>query len=298
MTGCSAPFCNNSSKKGYVMKVFPRDAERRAIWAQNVDRADWEPTNNSCLCEVHFPSEMWERRADKKRKLKQNAVPTIFGFFWKKKVTENEKEVSPIKEVSSEGNRVDYIVRRNESESNQPIDVLDEECQIINDSSETNDLSTARVAATVQPDKQTDDETMDNNIQKQNCQIANDSEPTSRVSSTGDSDRREIAKLEETIRKQYLCLIKLRKNIKALRNTIQTMKNKSNDNKYKKALSSFLTEDQIQALFTETRRVRPWSMETIKRALHLKSVCGTNGYEELIRQGIPFPSLRTLRRII
>lgn len=39
-----------------------------------------------------------------------------------------------------------------------------------------------------------------------------------------------------------------------------------------------------------------WSHETIKRALQMKLICGSNGYEELIRQKIPLPSLRTLRR--
>lgn len=35
---------------------------------------------------------MWEQRADGKRKLKPNAVPTVFGFFLKKElpITENE----------------------------------------------------------------------------------------------------------------------------------------------------------------------------------------------------------------
>ncbi|KYM96669.1 hypothetical protein ALC62_12665 [Cyphomyrmex costatus] len=38
MTGCSAPDCNNSVKKGYIMKVIPRNPEERAKWAANVGR--------------------------------------------------------------------------------------------------------------------------------------------------------------------------------------------------------------------------------------------------------------------
>jgi len=30
MVGCAAFFCNNSTQKGYTMKVFPRDSQRRA----------------------------------------------------------------------------------------------------------------------------------------------------------------------------------------------------------------------------------------------------------------------------
>ncbi|XP_024891736.1 THAP domain-containing protein 10-like, partial [Temnothorax curvispinosus] len=64
MGGCAAPFCNNSSRKGYIMKVFPRDPQRRALWERNVPRENWTATNNSCLCEMHFAPEMWERRRD------------------------------------------------------------------------------------------------------------------------------------------------------------------------------------------------------------------------------------------
>lgn len=73
------------------------------------------------------------------------------------------------------------------------------------------------------------------------------------------------------------------------------LKKKDNDT-YKKALSSIFTEDQIKCLVKKNRNVKEWSHETIKRALQLKFVCGVNGYEELIRKGMPFPSVRTLRR--
>jgi len=52
MGGCAAPFCNNSRAKGYVMKIFPKNKERRTLWAKHVGRIDWTPTKNSLLCEV------------------------------------------------------------------------------------------------------------------------------------------------------------------------------------------------------------------------------------------------------
>ncbi|XP_066596027.1 THAP domain-containing protein 2-like [Prorops nasuta] len=82
MGGCSAPFCNNSSSKGYLMKIFPRDPIRRALWVKNVPRENWSPTRNSFLCEIHFTAEMWEQNCS--GKLRKDAVPTIFGFFLKK----------------------------------------------------------------------------------------------------------------------------------------------------------------------------------------------------------------------
>jgi len=37
-----------------------------------------------CIIQVHFASEMWQQRADGKKKLNSDAIPTIFGFFIKK----------------------------------------------------------------------------------------------------------------------------------------------------------------------------------------------------------------------
>lgn len=67
------------------MKIFPRDEKRRAQWSANVRRKNWSPTRNSYLCEVHFEPKMWEKTTvDGRRKLKCNAVPTIFEFYLKK----------------------------------------------------------------------------------------------------------------------------------------------------------------------------------------------------------------------
>jgi len=84
--------------------------------------------------------------------------------------------------------------------------------------------------------------------------------------------------------------------MKALRSKIRMLENQINNDKYKKALKSIFTDDQIKALFAKKHNVRSWSEDTIHRGLRLKFVCGANGYEELIRQGIPLPNLRTLRR--
>jgi len=40
--------------------------------------------------QVHFP-EIWQQRADDKKKLKSDVIPTIFGFFIKKQNKSIEK---------------------------------------------------------------------------------------------------------------------------------------------------------------------------------------------------------------
>lgn len=59
---------------------------------------------------MHFEPEMYEkRRFDGKKKLKQNAVPTIFEYFQKEKVNfsiNNEKSNVDIIEQESEENQI------------------------------------------------------------------------------------------------------------------------------------------------------------------------------------------------
>lgn len=109
-------------------------------------------------------------------------------------------------------------------------------------------------------------------------------------------EEKRYKKLEDVNQKLRLNMIKMRKEMKILKNTIYILKNKLSNDKYKKALQSVFTDCQIKALFTKKRCVRTWSSDTIQRALQLKFVCGNNGYKELIRQGYPLPNVRTLQR--
>ncbi|XP_046610007.1 THAP domain-containing protein 2-like [Neodiprion virginianus] len=91
MPGCSVPGCHNSSAKGYSMKSFPTNLARRLEWAKMIDRKNWIPNRTSCICEVHFPPFMWEKpRVDGKRKLRHNAVPTMFPLRSKRVNARNE----------------------------------------------------------------------------------------------------------------------------------------------------------------------------------------------------------------
>ncbi|KAK5638192.1 hypothetical protein RI129_012487 [Pyrocoelia pectoralis] len=93
MPGCAAMGCTNSAKKGFLMKKLPKDPLRRKEWLIKMQRGQWKPTDYSCLCEVHFAPEMWEKtRADGTRKLRSNAVPTIFSHA-SSSITTNIREL-------------------------------------------------------------------------------------------------------------------------------------------------------------------------------------------------------------
>ncbi|KAJ8912419.1 hypothetical protein NQ315_006085, partial [Exocentrus adspersus] len=101
MPGCAAVNCTNSSKKGFLMKTFPRDPVRRKQWLIKTRRDNWIPTNTSCLCEVHFAPDMWEKpRVDGTRKLKIDAVPTIFSFSAPQKKRKSPNKRAPVSKES------------------------------------------------------------------------------------------------------------------------------------------------------------------------------------------------------
>lgn len=109
MPGCAAVGCNNRSEKGYIMKCFPRDPKLRKIWQERVARADWEPSNNSFLCHVHFEPQEWSITQSGRIRLKKNAVPSIFT------VTSTRK--SPKKRTKIFDDRGEYNIEYMENDT-------------------------------------------------------------------------------------------------------------------------------------------------------------------------------------
>ncbi|KFM68330.1 hypothetical protein X975_13476, partial [Stegodyphus mimosarum] len=80
MGGCAAPNCSNQSKNNFRMFRFPRNEERRRKCIVNSCRDQWIPGSGVCFCEVYFEENKLEcSRQDGRRKLKANAVPTLFS---------------------------------------------------------------------------------------------------------------------------------------------------------------------------------------------------------------------------
>ncbi|KAH7961908.1 hypothetical protein HPB52_013269 [Rhipicephalus sanguineus] len=58
---------------------FPANPGRRRLWLAQVKRDDWEPTSASRICSDHFKDSDYElRRQDGLKKLRPDAVPTVF----------------------------------------------------------------------------------------------------------------------------------------------------------------------------------------------------------------------------
>ncbi|XP_034937898.1 THAP domain-containing protein 2-like isoform X1 [Chelonus insularis] len=263
MTGCSAPFCTNSSTKGYLMKVFPRDPLRRAEWIKNVNLPNWLPKENSCLCEVHFAPEMWEqKRVDNKRKLKPNAVPTIFGYYIKK------KPVIPMRTNEAQQTLVNSETLSHESISFNTENINQNEI-LVNAGSTTEDI---RLSVT------------DSNSQLDTFIIS-------------EAEKEHLnERLLKFLNKQQREVMILRKKLKCCKYKVRILEERLGKDKYRMALCRVFNEDQIKALLSK-KIPREWSYDTVKRALELKSICGNNGYAALKKMGIPLPSTRTLQRM-
>eukprot|EP00095_Tigriopus_kingsejongensis_P002625 maker-scaffold290_size220039-snap-gene-1.12 protein:Tk02625 transcript:maker-scaffold290_size220039-snap-gene-1.12-mRNA-1 annotation:"PREDICTED: uncharacterized protein LOC101073771" len=74
MVSCSAYKCSNRGEYGFKFYRFPRDPDRRKIWAIKVRRLKWSPTPNCRLCETHFDEDQFEIKYGK-RVLKTEALP-------------------------------------------------------------------------------------------------------------------------------------------------------------------------------------------------------------------------------
>ena len=86
---CIAAGCSNTHSDGVSLFHFPRDPSLRLQWTRQVQRTrdGWKgPSDYSVVCSEHFTSDCFEEDStiaakfgiEKKRRLKPNAVPTVF----------------------------------------------------------------------------------------------------------------------------------------------------------------------------------------------------------------------------
>lgn len=91
---CCVPGCNGNYKNGPKVHVFgfPKDASLRQKWLKSIPRDNFEPTNNTKVCEAHFPegsiiksTTVQDSNSGKiftidllKPRLKEDCIPSIF----------------------------------------------------------------------------------------------------------------------------------------------------------------------------------------------------------------------------
>nr|XP_012226077.1 PREDICTED: THAP domain-containing protein 4-like [Linepithema humile] len=111
MPCCVAVNCTNRTEKGVRVFAFPVDDIRRQQWIRNLRRESWTPTKYSRLCEKHFEESQFEiDRADNWRKLKSNAIPTLFDIPDPPAMNKNETD-EPNTNATAEKD-VDQVYRK------------------------------------------------------------------------------------------------------------------------------------------------------------------------------------------
>lgn len=75
----------------------------------------------------------------------------------------------------------------------------------------------------------------------------------------------------------------------------QTIKHHRQLDKYLQNFRKIFNDDQIDIIFRHLKRPAEWSDKTILKALRTKFACKKGGYNHLLREGYPYPSLVTLR---
>ncbi|XP_049511545.1 uncharacterized protein LOC119465122 isoform X2 [Dermacentor silvarum] len=86
MPGCCAYGCRNRSGEEKKLFSIPRssqDQARRTEWLRRINRANFNPSRRSVLCEDHFTDDQFEPLVLERygvKKLRRDAVPTIFCY--------------------------------------------------------------------------------------------------------------------------------------------------------------------------------------------------------------------------
>ncbi|XP_018398978.1 PREDICTED: uncharacterized protein LOC108776770 [Cyphomyrmex costatus] len=288
MPSCCTFGCSNRVKNGLkiYMARFPSDPVRKKSWTLNVQKIngkDWEPTIHSFICEIHFTHEMWEKvRIDKKRKLKCNAIPVIFPQLKRSYTctTTNdesneslEKQPEAMLETFHNGNV--NKEQHNCFKSNVPdVSPSTSNAQTLNLSPE---LSNSNYLSTSTQKEMYNKKFDEVQYLKKQLEEAN----------------RKIDSANKLLLKIYQSNNMLKKRIKRM-----TRNNFENRNyaKLESAIKQTFTDDQIKALIHPSLRICKWSNNTIRKALRLRISCGSTGYQQLLKEKIPLPTERTLRR--
>ena len=103
MPACSAYGCTNRSTQ-FKMYRFPADPERTKLWLVKTKRDQWEPNQNSRLCETHFEDKCFFTKATPagiKKFLTKDTVPTIFSFKEPARKRKSPKKRGPLQDITN-----------------------------------------------------------------------------------------------------------------------------------------------------------------------------------------------------
>lgn len=252
------------------MHPFPKDPIRRKVWAQKMKRAKWMPSNGSVLCGNHFTKDQYRFNG---KRLKPDAVPTIFGHTSEIKV---KRKAPTNRNIASE--RQDRIRRAFSLDHNY---------------FKPNERHPNTIKGLTEREESSND---DSPHHEETNGIFEDVDVI--IHGSGELDS-----IPHEYHLQFLRNVQLeweiqekRAKIDSLYQEIEFISTELSDLRKPEKTHGFLTEDQAAFLQRKSMKGYNWSEETMKRALELRIAGGMSGYEALLRQGYPLPSVRTLQK--
>ncbi|KAF2897828.1 hypothetical protein ILUMI_08350 [Ignelater luminosus] len=75
---CVAPGCGHHQQV-CSLKRFPVNPVRLQKWVENMNKKNWMPHGLDRICECHFDENQFEGKSNGSKKLRSDAVPTIFN---------------------------------------------------------------------------------------------------------------------------------------------------------------------------------------------------------------------------
>lgn len=288
MPTCTAYKCNNRPPNQKLYR-FPTNEQRRKIWTDNVGRNNWVPRITSYLCEVHFEESQFEnRRLDGKRKLKPNAVPTVFPGLPQPRPHPAPTILPGLPQPGPHlpGNLTDG---RDASSSQMAIAVASDHAYFKpKDTEKDDDLSDSR-CSTPTP-------------------YAEPQIGTPMVSATNEvhiaaPQLHVLVSPSISTPHKFLDHNECKRKINFYRNEAKVAKRKLRETRERltaleERLEGLFNRDQMQALQGKNAKkgVGNWTDSTVDRAFEIHNTIGKKAYNFLRDIGFPLPSMKTLLR--
>ena len=261
MVRCCVPSCTTYQGRGIKLYRMPTDLQRRNQFVEQIQRPNWSPSKNARICEKHFNFDQFEV------KFGEMSVPKHQRIL-------KENAVPTI---------FPHLNRNHITNFNESINIRKNVESVLKDHSYFGQNMPPETVHVSKPNENL--VLIDAIDDTPNCEAEIELETT---------DQKTHEQTLE-IERQKLLIQQQIKRIEALeeQNRIHE-EEKANRLLPKDLFKKIFGDDQIQ--FLQKGRVKKWSDETIKKGIKLRFACGTRAYEDLIKDGYPLPSVRTLQK--
>ena len=255
--------------------------------------------------QAHFDTHQFElHRADGRKLLKWNAVPTVFSGSSERRLLSLKRPVSlPIdhltRSVDHEYSKRPHLDKENllrDTVSLPATTLTSIQClATVNDSSDVGVLPVLSPLENIYFNGEAvsvAELVTTSSVEEPNCIVLDPlSQGISSSQATISDSLSQFVAARSGDDKALIC--SLRKRIRRLERKLRLACEQSAN--IKKNLSKFLNADQIDSLKRKTKsKGARWSNSTVKKSLQIRCATGVTGYNHLIREGFPLPSYRTL----